>query len=722
MEPLDHLFSEAIQNKISSFLSFPCSSHWSHVSKSVYNSTINKSAKHVILFFNSLNITLMDITPLLRANKQKIPTTNDILDINVFDSILFMNAYINSNYILDQIILSPLNESFVFKNKLRFCCLLRTLYRCKNIESLTLWFDHIHPTTYDLMPIWDKYLKIISNDIIVSANPKKRITQYHLARLRTLKLKFNHSWISKDISSIIDCMNHNKMIKWKLIKNLEITSLNFHQHSLLQCPFNKLLQFWCKCINVSMICAYLEPKGNEWDDQTVNEIIYKYKLLPKSLKILQLFTTFNNIPKLQSISKHINIVLIPYNSIIKTLRLDLHHQLFNELNHNKNNTNKLSLEQMIKTYLSISDNLCLTVLKIIAFQNGRNAQLIQYVLTYLIKFCQSVLMEYEQTQKGNNFNVHIDDEKQKQQNDVNISNSHLYQKGILRLCCLLLYFIKQFYVEVVGLQYEWIANIAHKLHEISEKLRFNVNISKLIKRCSISIDKFVRYATNINCFDESRNINPSNGQHNKLFIPISLPLVSYIDCECTPQLYANSLSYLYATLLTQILYTPSYHSHSRTMINLFKMINYNGLRTLCDTKLNKIENNTWYSKDNRYLAYKILLLCLNENRNLWASQEIANILKSTQNPTNSMGYPTFIQRNEFDDELEGIQQQIKQSCTRILKYNVMIPLANNPMYFTNLLNVKSDKRLMEFNGIFKCKLVTTHYKINETGCRFFSYN
>ena len=158
------------------------------------------------------------------------------------------------------------------------------------------------------------------------------------------------------------------------------------------------------------------------------------------------------------------------------------------------------------------------------------------------------------------------------------------------------------------------------------------------------------------------------------------------------------------------------------MTNLFKMINYNGMRTLCDTKINRDDNTAWYSKDNRYLAYNILLLCLNNNRNLWASQEIANILKSTLNTTNSMGYPPFIQRNEFDDKLESIQAQIKESCTRILKYNVMIPLANNPMYFSNLLNVITDKRLMEFNGIFKCKLVTTHYKINETGCRFFSFH
>ena len=205
------------------------------------------------------------------------------------------------------------------------------------------------------MPIWDKYLKIISNDIIFNAAPNTKITQYHLARLRTLKLKFNHSWISNDISSLIDCMNYNNN-KWKLIKNLETTSVNFHQLSLLHCPFNKILHFWCKCINVSMICTYLEPKGSEWDDQFLNEITQKYKLLPKSLKILQLFTTLNRIPKLESMAKHLKTSLIPYDTITKTLRLDLHHKLFRELgtkssvkrrsrhnsiyNHNHHNNNK----------------------------------------------------------------------------------------------------------------------------------------------------------------------------------------------------------------------------------------------------------------------------------------------------------------------------------------------------------------------------------------------
>ena len=95
----------------------------------------------------------------------------------------------------------------------------------------------------------------------------------------------------------------------------------------------------------------------------------------------------------------------------------------------------------------MSDNLCLTVMKLIAYQNCRNPQLIQYILTYIIKFCQSVLLEHEQNDiKGNVLQV--------------IDNSHLYQKAILRLSTLLLYFIKSFYVEVVGIHFEWIANVA----------------------------------------------------------------------------------------------------------------------------------------------------------------------------------------------------------------------------------------------------------------------
>eukprot|EP01083_Nonionella_stella_P012613 35735_1 len=678
--PLDHLFSDAIQKKISSYLCYPCSSHWSHVSSSIYNSTLHLDAKHLILFFNAVNIILFDITALLRANKRAIPPTNDILEINMFDSSMFMNCYLNSQYILDEIVISPLNESFKFKNRLRYECLLRTLYRCKNAESLTLWFDHCQPSSYSLMPIWDKYLRTIANDIIFATDSTVKINHYHLARLRTLKLKFNHSWITNDISSIIDSLNSNESRRWKLIKNLEITPLSFHSASLLECSFDKIIKFWCKPLNVCMICTYLEPKGNEWNDHFLNQLLQKYKELPKSLRILQLLTTFDShrVPKLDSIK--MNISLIPYDSMHKTF--DNNDALLMELEHKCRP--RVSTEQMIKRYLATSDHLSLTLLKMIAFRNGRSSRLIQYILTYLIKFCQSILIDHD-----------------KQKND----NTLLYQKGILRLCCLMLYFIKTFYIEVVGSEYEWIAAIAHKLHQISQKLRFNSNISKLIKRTSISMDKFVRYCTHETVFCETTNVS-KNG-----FIPISLPLVSYIRTECTPALYANSLSFLYATLLTQILYTPSYHAHSNTCINLFKMINYDALRKAAQTQ-----------SQYRYLAYQILQFSLNSNRNLWASQEIADILKSTQNPTNSMGYPVFIQRNEFDDELEGIQQQIKESCTRILKYNVTIPLANNPMYFTNLFNVQNDKRLMEFNGILKCKLVSTHYRINETGCRFFSYN
>eukprot|EP01084_Bolivina_argentea_P125247 221931_1 len=386
MQPLDHLFSETIQNKISSFLCYPCSANWSHVSSSVYRNTLYLHARHLIIFFSASHITLFDITQILKTNKNKIPKTNDILDINIFDTIIFMNGYLNSQYILDEIILSPLNESFVFSNKLRFCGLIRTLYRCKNAESLTLLFDNNQPITYSLMPIWDKYLKVISNNIIFSANPNNKMTQYHLWKLKTLKIKFTHSWLTNDISLIIDCLNSNKFIKWKLIKNLEITSINFHKFSLLQCDFKRILSFWCKSINVGTICTYLEPKGNEWDDQFVNELLQKYKLLPKSLKILQLFTTFHRVPKLD-FAKDISIQLIPYNTVYKTLRFDLYNQnIFSLLKSNlniKNISNKLSIEEMIKCYLGVNDNHSLTIAKILVFENGRNPQLIQSTLQYI---------------------------------------------------------------------------------------------------------------------------------------------------------------------------------------------------------------------------------------------------------------------------------------------------------------------------------------------------